>query len=420
MSRGVDDPESAEFSFAKEILLLCSKHPSPKAPPEREREYRFPSWSPAPRNEAAQGLPWLAMRRADLDIIDAIGRLVSDNEPSVRFLVVLNLFRILGTAPDAYWSYVMRVAAEEQNPVVQQALVETLKYAAGNNEAEVVEALRKLTTRIRFEGETGLLDSLVGLLGWLGIVRNNSWAKTVFNEFVYDPTENANSLRRLVFRILDYVAPKALKKTEGVLYLDRSISFLNQAIASSWGAIRPALGPNADNLSEEMSGKVQHLYGVLDEVVTRLHFAIEKGLAGGKEEGEETTVDEVERFYWIIKPILESILGVDKNSQDEFIVLAPTAHHFMELLNNVLPFDPEGVVHMAAVLAIVSKPTGYNFDSLAIEEVVRLVETVLASYRYEVRKDKPLEDLLTLLDTFAEAGWPQALRLVWRLDEIFR
>jgi len=101
-------------------------------------------------------------------------------------------------------------------------------------------------------------------------------------------------------------------------------------------------------------------------------------------------------------------------------MFASTAHHFMELLNGVLKYDPKGVLHMAAGVAKSSEPYSYNLDSLAISQVVKLVESILADYRIEVRDGKPLLDLLNLLDTFAKAGWPDALRLVWRLDEVFR
>jgi len=49
-----------------------------------------------------------------------------------------------------------------------------------------------------------------------------------------------------------------------------------------------------------------------------------------------------------------------------------------------------------------------------------LVEAILADYRNEMRDGESLRDLLNLLDIFAETGWPDALRLVWRLDEVFR
>ena len=102
------------------------------------------------------------------------------------------------------------------------------------------------------------------------------------------------------------------------------------------------------------------------------------------------------------------------------MLLAPTAHHFMQLLNGVLRYDPPLALRMAAQVVMCSKRFGYNLDSMAMSETVRLVEAILADYRERVQDELSIKDLLELLDAFVEAGWPDALNLVWRLDEIYR
>jgi hypothetical protein len=62
----------------------------------------------------------------------------------------------------------------------------------------------------------------------------------------------------------------------------------------------------------------------------------------------------------------------------------------------------------------------YHFDSMANKEIVQLVESVLANHREDAKDPAALNDLVTILDIFTDAGWPEALNLVWRLDEIFR
>ncbi len=58
---------------------------------------------------------------------------------------------------------------------------------------------------------------------------------------------------------------------------------------------------------------------------------------------------------------------------------------------------------------------------LAVEDVVKLVEIVLADHRDVVKDDEDcLESQLNLLDLFAKTSWSDALKLVWRLDEVFR
>jgi len=88
----------------------------------------------------------------------------------------------------------------------------------------------------------------------------------------------------------------------------------------------------------------------------------------------------------------------------------------------VITHDPAGVLHLAAGVAKSSKRagSGYNLDSMAVSETVKLVESLLADHRYIFREEDALNNLVVLLDIFAEAGWPEALTLIWRLDEVFR
>ena len=92
----------------------------------------------------------------------------------------------------------------------------------------------------------------------------------------------------------------------------------------------------------------------------------------------------------------------------------------MQLLNGVLSIDPEGVIEMAWEVVVSSRPHGFNLDSLAIEEVVKITESILADYRLQARAEATLGQIFEILEIFSETGWPQALRLVWRLDEVYR
>ena len=57
---------------------------------------------------------------------------------------------------------------------------------------------------------------------------------------------------------------------------------------------------------------------------------------------------------------------------------------------------------------------------VAIDQVAKLVEVILADHRDQMRDSESLQHLLDLLDIFAETGRSEALRLVWQLDEVFR
>lgn len=86
----------------------------------------------------------------------------------------------------------------------------------------------------------------------------------------------------------------------------------------------------------------------------------------------------------------------------------------------MLQYDPARILGIAAEVVTFSRRFNYNLDSLAMAEIVKLVESVLADYREAVQDDSSVKSLLTILDAFAGAGWPEALNLVWRLDELYR
>jgi hypothetical protein len=420
MSREVAEPESDEFQFCREVLLLCAKHESPEPDLEYDSKYNSQSWSPAPRNEAAQGLPWLAARKPDAEIVKAIEALVYDKVPSVRFLVTGELFRLLVKAPEDFWRLAGDVAEHEPNRVVQQSLCHTLSRVVAIEEAKTTKVLDKLVTRVLSPDEdSDLLDSLVSLVMWLALARENAWAMKTADAFLVEPTRLAKPLKRAAFDALIYVTPQRLDSSDSCEVAERAISWLMKAIDAAAKGIKELQAIPNTLWNEETQSKLRDVYGVIDEIIMRLYFAAD--VRNNLRDKKEDSVSDEQRkdFYFKVKPLLEQVLAFALDKENG-VMFAPTAHHFMELLNGVLKYDPKGVLHMAAGVAKSSKPAGYNLDSLAVREVVKLVEAILANYRNEVQDGESLRDLQNLLDIFAETGWPDALRLVWRLDEVFR
>jgi hypothetical protein len=68
-----------------------------------------------------------------------------------------------------------------------------------------------------------------------------------------------------------------------------------------------------------------------------------------------------------------------------------------------------------------ARADGFEFDSLAADRVVSIVELYLADYRDILQGDRETKDaLLWVLNLFLDAGWPNAQMLLSRLDEVFR
>src|SRR5207253_2731228 len=102
--------------FSLEVLLEASTHLDPLPdPPHDSRFDDFPSWSPATRIEATEGLVSLARHLdcATRDLLEAIQRLSRDLVPAVRFPVARNIQTLYRTAPEVMWQIIEHMSHEE-------------------------------------------------------------------------------------------------------------------------------------------------------------------------------------------------------------------------------------------------------------------------------------------------------------------
>lgn len=127
---------------------------------------------------------------------------------------------------------------------------------------------------------------------------------------------------------------------------------------------------------------------------------------------KQLTHEERERFYCEAGPILNSLAEVG---------LPSLVHHLLETLEAFISFDPKGVFLQVGQVIRGAEQEGYQYESLAVDLIVKIVEQYLAEYRVVLREsDECRRTLLEVLDIFVKAGWPSARRLTYRLEEIFR
>ena len=59
-------------------------------------------------------------------------------------------------------------------------------------------------------------------------------------------------------------------------------------------------------------------------------------------------------------------------------------------------------------------------NQLGLDSVIRLVHLYLANYHFMFGEPKYYERLKGILELFANAGWPKALKLLYELPDILR
>ena len=103
-----------------------------------------------------------------------------------------------------------------------------------------------------------------------------------------------------------------------------------------------------------------------------------------------------------------------------------TVHQMVQTFNHLLPCAPREIFLLAAkCISNSANEARFQYESLAVGDVVKLIQRVLADYRdiFQAAPDQEsecLQALLEVLDLFVEAGWPEARQLTHRLEEIYR
>jgi len=411
------------LKFAEEIFQLAGRDPSPQFDEKYHAEFDHPHWSPAPRIEAAQGIMHLVRRKefATESNLKLIQELSKDKVPAVRFHIVRQLLSLYHTAQEEMWDIAENIAKVENMNGVLTALAASISGVAVVQTDRILDIFEIICERQSSEKreQATLVDPCISTITALFITQNNERSNQILRRYEEAPLLHASELRRIVLTAVEYllvgIAKEWKEKPEEVRARAREI--LSRALDSSKKGFEELQEKYGDTWTESRQKETKDIYDIVDTVGTWLYFKADinenlrkqdKLILNDKQRGE---------YYREIKPLIKKVIGV--GSISGLLLHARTAHHLMELCNGVLKYDPAGIIEIAEELCKASAPY-YTLDSMAIREVVKLTETCMADYKEILQNKENLMHLTGLLNIFVEAGWPEAIQLATKLDEIWR
>lgn len=409
-------PSAQRLQVLRGILIAAANDTEPQPDPTRDAGWNIPSWSPSPRSAAAQALPWLLHLDHGEDVLAALRRLARDPVPSVRYLVACDLWRAMEASPTEVWAIMEHFGAHEENRVVLHGVAISLRQLIPRDKERTLAFIREMLQRVGQDDEgqssarNALIDMVVDYAVWYG----DPWATGELARWQQDALFYSASVATAGRRLIDHIKPQ-----HSATHLRQAGSLLLaclEAVATGLGSLPKNPG---DHVPDDIQATWRDLYGVIDGAVMRIRFASDIDPHRRQQTVEPLSDDQRRRFFDEVRPILEKVIDFGKQ-RETGMLLAPTAHHLMQFFNGVLAYDPQWVLARAAAVVGCSKKFAYNLDSLAMSEAVRLVEAIVADHRDAVQDEGPARHLLEILAAFVEAGWPEALDLVWRLDEIYR
>ncbi|GIX08262.1 MAG: hypothetical protein KatS3mg115_2665 [Candidatus Poribacteria bacterium] len=412
--------------FVKDVLLKASNHPDPAPDPEYDAQFdEHPSWgSPAARIKAAEGLVVIARHPTCVGgaVLEAIKRLSEDPVPAVRYQVAKALNALYRTAPQSMWPIIDRLSREDRSRgVLQGLLVGPLQRLAGAEPDRVAALTKTICDRIRKgPGAERVREFCVGLFTDLYIWRGHSLCREVVLAIASNPADYPEEAHHVLACLRRPITqgPTSPSDPKADAVRRRALDLLQRLLRSACDGLRRLegrhTGAGASEWPQHDREKAKSLFRLINGVGTEVYFA--SGAYDSKHHdqptGARTLKPESMRFYQEAGRILDELAKVGYPS---------VAHHVLETLEFLIPVDPRDVFLRIGAVLRAGQQGGYQYESLAADLIVRLVERYLADYRSLLRDDPECrQTLLEALDVFVQAGWPSARRLAYRLEEIFR
>ncbi len=432
-NNAVWEKTSVRWKTVRRILLKAAKDPFPPSDDDRtEGKDEWPSWvSPSPRIDAARGLPALVYRLecADRSATTALRRLCVDTSHSVRFNLAERLWWLERANAALMWELIDILIEREQRFSVLDVLLFSLDRLWSRASDEVRRRLQQITDRVmqNAPADNHIYETLSGihLFHYLRTANRDgeAFVSHLINECDSERASRALAAQLHACREGGWLtAEDHNNDAEAGAVRGRTWDFFLNVLTGAqeklehhretWIRLRKN-GQSDTDKSKIVNEKIERASLLVDGVAQQLYFA-----SGAFE--EKRTKDhkfagaKLERFWLESKPL--------------FVRLAPEVHphvtyQIIQTLDHLLPCAPREIFLLAIKSIKSSTQTGFQYEALAVAEVVRLVQRVLADHReifLSSRESECLNALLEVLDLFVDVGWPEARHLTHRLEEIYR
>lgn len=418
--------EEPAGAFARTVLLESRSHPVPDHDPEYDAQFdEHPSWgSPAPRIEAAEGVSLLARHPtcSSSDILKAIEDLSIDPVPAVRFQIATRINALYRTSPELMWQIIERMVREDQSRGVLQGLLSgPLNRFAGSEPDRVANLTRTIFDRVKEgPGAEKVREFCIGIFSGLYIWRDHAQSREVILAIATNPSAHLSEAPYLLAHLGEPLTHGPINPPDPSqdAVRHRARDLLDCILCSAKEGLHVVeqrySGIPFNEWSSQDQEKTKSLARLIDHVGRDIYFS--SGAYDRKrervEEDHAPTNEQAERFYQEIRPILEKLADVG---------LASVTHQLLETLEYFIPLDPQGVFLYIGRVIRSGQKGAYQYESLAADLIVKLVERYLAEYRTLLRDNAECrQTLIEVLDVFVQVGWPSARRLTYRLEEIFR
>jgi hypothetical protein len=322
------------------------------------------------------------------------------------------------TAPDAAWAVAEELARKDPSASVLDALLRPLVRLANVDEGRAVGAVRRILDRERGRRapRQSLLDELYVVLSGLAVWRHAPGAHAALLPVLRDPVGHEPAARSVLFHMREALIHGQVTPADpghaAIRGRARAIvgAMLDGAVRAFDNVAREH-GTDATAWPEKARERGRAAAAVADAVGDVLYFA--SGVFQEGQASDQPHADPAQRarLYHEAHDLLKGLAALGHPQ---------IVHHLIELLEGCIDEDPPGVFRLVAAAVIAGRDHGYQYEPMGVRAVVRIVERYLAGHREVFEDDELAAALMDILDVFVAVGWPEARRLVYGLDQLYR
>lgn len=413
--------------FIKNVLLEATSYEDPPYDLIDHTGFdKTPSWSPTTRIEAASGIVRFIYHNTLIDqpVIEAIKRLAFDPVPAVRFQIASNLTLLYYSSPQLMWELIERISYEEKSMGVLQGFLNgTIDKIARYHGDKTANYINIIFGRVSGRNDaTEAQKSYAGIAVGLYLWQKQALCGDIVNKIVENPGKFVNEAKTIIYDLRHWLnlGSEESPDQKGVAVRKGSFELIEKFLKS--------VQTNLSNLKvknnkidyefwiDEDKQEFRELANLADSICLQVYFAsgaFKSDLPSDEEDTKLPSSDsELKRFLDDSNNILEILAEFE---------YANLAHNLIKLLEHYIDIDPMRIFLLIGQVIKSSKKDFYQYESVGSELIVKIIKRYIAEFRQILQENAECRvTLIEILDTFVDAGWRDALKLSYHLEEIFR
>lgn len=404
------------------LVIRLAEEPAEPSSAEAETSFeRSAAWgSPDARVDTAEAVMQLC--RLDGAVVEQLRptmeMLLGVPNPAARMQIAERLAALWNSARPLMWELADRVARTEPNRGV-------LRFFANYFLGRTVHADPLQVERLAFvlhtrdfnrtdEATQSLFEEIGSLVALLWITHGRDEPRRALQAWIADPHTfepefgHAITISREAL-VLKYKneAPRDAEITQ------RAQEFYIWAVTAMADGLERYLAEVQQRQPAEAERDWGTLYAkYLNQLCDQIYFASGAFRSGGRARSPLDSDEKKRAFLFDMQPVLVRIADAGTPG---------TIHHLIELLDFLSPADPAAVFDLVAYALLgAGRRHRYQFEPLGADRFVEIIGRYLADHRELFTDEWRRQQLVACLDTFLEAGWPAARRLLYRLPELLQ